>query len=87
VTVTVELFGLARHWSGRRALDVEAATLGEALRQAGLSCPRLVPACIDDGRLQPGFLANVNSGRFTRDPETPLEPGDVVLILSADVGG
>jgi molybdopterin converting factor small subunit len=87
MAVTVEFFGLVRHWTGRPSLTVDASTLGEALNSTAARFPQLNPACICDGRLQPGFLANVNSHRFTTDPQTPLEPGDAVLLLSSDVGG
>ena len=87
MSVTLEFFGLTRHWAGRSSLTVEASTLGEALQAAAAQLPQLKAACIADGRLQPGFLANLNSQRFTTDPQSPLEPGDAVLILSSDVGG
>jgi molybdopterin converting factor small subunit len=86
-TVTVEFFGLVRHWTGAASLKVEAATLGQALIATGTRFPELVPLCIDGGELQPGFLANINSQRFTTDPTVMLEPGDAVLLISADVGG
>jgi molybdopterin converting factor small subunit len=87
MSVTLEFFGLARHWTGSPSLQVEATTLGEALQAAAAEFPQLKAACIADSRLQPGFLANINSQRFTTDSTTPLEPGDAVLILSSDVGG
>jgi molybdopterin converting factor small subunit len=87
MTVTLEFFGLARHWTGRSSLCVEARTLGDALRAASAELPQLIPHCILDGHLQPGFLANINSERFTTDIASLLEPGDAVLILSSDVGG
>lgn len=87
MSVTLEFFGLARHWAGRPSLTVEADTLGEALEAAAAALPQLKSACIAEGRLQPGFLANLNSQRFTTDPDSALAPGDAVLILSSDVGG
>lgn len=85
--VTLEFFGLVRHWTGRPSLAVDAQTLGAALQLVATEFPQLIPICVCDGRLQPGFLANVNGRRFTTDPQTPLESGDSVLILSSDVGG
>jgi molybdopterin converting factor small subunit len=85
--VTLEFFGLVRQWAGRPSLTVEASTLGDALGRAAAEIPQLCPACLLNGRLQPGYLANVNCQRFTTDPATPLDPGDAVLILTADVGG
>ncbi len=85
--VTVEFFGLPRLWAGRPSWTLEASTLGDALRQTAAEFPKLAPACVASGRLQAGFLANINGRRFTTDPETPLASGDAVLILSADVGG
>ena len=50
--------------------------------------PRLAEECFgEDGGLKPGTLANLNGRRFVSDPATRLDPGDALLILSADAGG
>ena len=33
------------------------------------------------------YKLSLNGERFVSDPETPLADGDVLLLLSADVGG
>jgi molybdopterin converting factor small subunit len=87
VTVRIEFYGIPRQRAGVEAIDVEAATLGEAITQAARALPQLAGSCVDGDRLRAGYLANVNTTTFTADPRTPLAPGDVVLILSADAGG
>lgn len=67
-------------------MRMHANTLGQLL--AGLAAE--VPAMNEliEGRfLRASFVANLNGDRFIRDPETPLDEDDRVLILSADAGG
>lgn len=85
--VHVELFGIARHHAGVATLDVEATTLGEALRAAGTLLPALSATCLEGDRLRAGYLANLNGKSFVSDPRTILTAGDSLLILSADPGG
>jgi molybdopterin converting factor small subunit len=87
VAVRVEFFGIARERAGVAAIDVDACTLGDALRAAAAQLPGFGQACLENCRLQPGYLANVNGLAFTADPKMPLQDGDAVLILSADAGG
>lgn len=85
--ITIELFGVPRLRAGRDALDVEAATLGEAFKALASGCPALVPNVVEDGRLKPFYTVAVNGAIASADPATPLADGDVVLLLSADAGG
>ena len=39
------------------------------------------------GAIQEAFKLSLNGERFVSDPETSLIDGDVLLLLSADVGG
>lgn len=87
MTIRVEFFGLARRNAGCAAIDVEAATLGEAIESIGGALPAVAASCFAGRTLKSGYLANLNGKRFTRDPECPLQPGDSVLILSNDMGG
>ena len=87
VSIRVEFYGIPRQRAGVASVDVEAGDLGEALLQICRAVPKLAGSCIEDSRLLPGYLANINGQKFTTDPSTPLQPGDSVLILSADVGG
>jgi molybdopterin converting factor small subunit len=84
--IHVEFFGVPRHRVGRDAIDVEADNLGETLLQAGRRLPEL-GFCLEGNRLKAGYLANLNGRTFVSDPTLSLNPGDCVLVLSADVGG
>lgn len=85
--VVIELFGVPRLRAGRDAVEVEARSLGEALRALGASCPALAPAVVDGERLGAAYLVAVNGLQLTADPRTPLADGDHVVLLSADAGG
>ena len=82
----VEFLGVSRERAGTPELEVHAATLGQLLGLLLVRLPSLAEI-IDDGRLHPAFVANVNGDRFVKDPATPLGDDDHVLILSADAGG
>ena len=89
--VTVEFFGIARRRAGRTRSVVcqglESTRLGAVLLAAAERLPELAGECLDGSRPQDGYLANVNARRFTVDPDTPLQAGDHVVLLSADAGG
>ena len=85
--ITIELFGVPRLRAGRDALEVEATSLGEALTALGAACPALAGAVVHEGRLRSHYLVALNGRQFTADPGTPLAPGDVLVLLSADAGG
>ncbi len=87
MTVQIEFFGIPRTRAGISHVAVEAATLGEALRQVAGLIPGWADTCLAGGQLQRGLIANLNGQRFVSDTNTVLNPGDSVLILSADVGG
>ena len=82
----VEFFGVSRERSGVAERHAQAGTLGELLRTLAADHPALAEL-MTDGRLHPSLAANINGDRFVRDPGTPLDDRDSVLILSADVGG
>ena len=86
-TVTVEFFGVPRLRAGRSELSVEAATLGEALAAVERECIGLRGLRWPDGSLAPQYLASLNGRCFVRDLAHPLDAGEHVLLLSADVGG
>lgn len=85
--VVIELYGVPRLRAGRDALEVEARSLGEALRALGARCPELATTVVKGDRLGPSYLCAVNGRQLTADPATPLADGDVVVLLSADAGG
>ena len=87
MSIRIEFYGIPKQRAGVEAIDVEAATLGEAFQQLSEQLPQFAAACLAKGRLQPSCLANINGENFTTDLQAPLDSGDTVLILSADAGG
>jgi molybdopterin converting factor small subunit len=85
--VTIELYGVPRLRAGTALVLVEAVTLADALDQLARACPSLAGAVVANGRILPAYRLSLNGERFISDPETPLASGDVLLLLSADVGG
>ena len=83
----IELFGIARRRAGTDAVEVEAATLREAVHGLGRACPGLVPEVVEDGRLTGACLASLNGDRFVSDGDTALKEGDTLLILGSQAGG
>lgn len=87
MSVTVEFFGMARRRAGIERLQIDAATLGEALDRLADRLPRGSSEFLCEGRLATGYLASRNGLQFLSDRTAPLADGDSLLILSADVGG
>ena len=77
--------------SGRVSIFTDVSPHGQgtetSFAQIAAALPAMAESCLAHGRLQPGYLANLNGTHFTTDPSTPLSSGDTLLILSADVGG
>lgn len=82
----VELFGVPRERAGIAELELHADTLGQLLSALLVRCPSLADVMSAD-QLCPSVVANLNGDRFVRDPCTPLNDRDCILILSADAGG
>jgi molybdopterin converting factor small subunit len=82
----IEFLGIPRERAVVSEIEVDAASLGQALTQAAVCLPRLSDL-IDGDRLHPSLAANLNGDRFVRDPATPLAAGDRLLLMSADAGG
>ena len=87
MSVQVEFFGIPRQRAGVPSALVTGQRLGEILYELSTIFPKLAETCVDGRRLRPGFVANLNGERFVTDPETALDPGDCLLILTADAGG
>jgi molybdopterin converting factor small subunit len=85
--IDIEFYGVPRLRAGTRLLRLEAATVGQALRELGRVCPALEDPALQSGTVPEFYRLNLNGRRFVSDPETPLEDGDVLLLLSADAGG
>jgi molybdopterin converting factor small subunit len=87
MSIRVEFYGIARQRAGVEFLEVEGETLGDVYDQLHKQLPEFSAACLADGKLRSGFLANINGRTFASVRATPLESGDAVLFLSADAGG
>lgn len=87
VTVKVELFGIPRARAGTACTTAVGNDLGDILSDLATRFPDLAHSCIQGRHLNPGFTANLSGHRFVTDPETLLNDGDSVLILSLDAGG
>jgi sulfur-carrier protein len=85
--VRVELYEVARQLAGTDALEVEATTLGEALRAVAARHPALEGAVISGDHLARHWRASLGGHRFVDDPATPLPAGVSLLLLSALAGG
>ncbi len=85
--VTFELYGVPRIRAGMSRVTVDASTVLEALAGLVHACPKLAGPVVNEGRLGPSFRLSLNGERFVSEPETPLVSGDILILLSADVGG
>jgi sulfur-carrier protein len=85
--VTIELYGVARVRAGIDRVEVEAASIGAAMRALARRCPSLEGAVVREGWLAPSYMIAVNGLQMTADPATPLRDGDALVLLSADAGG
>jgi molybdopterin-guanine dinucleotide biosynthesis protein A/molybdopterin converting factor small subunit len=92
VSVTVELFGVARLLAKTKSvslpLPVEASVAG-VLAALAERLPVLVGRVIDSGgaALVNGYACNINGLNFVRSPSAKVNAGDKIFILSADAGG
>jgi molybdopterin converting factor small subunit len=85
--IAIEFYGVPRLRSGCASLQLEASTVGEALRELGRVQPGMEGSVVRHGTIDHLYKLSLNGDRFVTDPETPLQDGDVLLLLSADVGG
>ena len=76
----IELFGVARARAGCEVVEIEAATLGDALRSLLETFPGLAP---EAGHLR----FNLNGERFVSDPALALGPRDTLVVMGAQAGG
>jgi sulfur-carrier protein len=86
-SVTVELFGLARHRAGRAELTVAGRSVGDLLRAVGRVCPGLSEVVRDDDTLSRQYLVSVDGTHFVEDAAELVPVGSRLLILGADAGG
>lgn len=73
---------------GRRDVECDAATVGEALAQAVAAEPRLRPRIFrDDGRMWAGVFLNGRNINAREGVDTALEDGDTVKVVPPISGG
>ena len=89
---SVELFGVARLLARTSEVSLAlpaGATFAEAFAALAEKLPVLVGQVIspDRTRLVEGYACNVNGLAFARTPTAVVNPGDSLVILSADAGG
>jgi molybdopterin converting factor small subunit len=92
VSVTVELFGVARLITKTRSVALslpEEASLADLLTALAARLPILVGRVIEarGAALVQGYACNLNGLNFVRSPSARINSGDKVFILSADAGG
>jgi molybdopterin-guanine dinucleotide biosynthesis protein A len=92
IPCTVELFGIARLLARTSALALAlpaGATFSDAFAALAEKLPVLVGRVIsaDRTRLIDGYACNRNGLAFVRTPTALVNPGDSLVILSADAGG
>ena len=85
--IEIEFYGVPRLRAGTNRLRLEASSVGQALRELAVACPGLRDSVLPDGRIPSAYKLSLNGECFVSDPQTPLSEGDVLLLLSADVGG
>jgi molybdopterin-guanine dinucleotide biosynthesis protein A len=89
---TVELFGVARLITQTRQVSLalpSGATFSQVFAALGEKLPVLVGRVIspDGSSLVNGYACNVNGLEFVRTSAAKVNPGDSIVILSADAGG
>ncbi len=91
MNIKVEFYGVVRQRTGTAKASVETTTaetrLRDVLGELADRFPALRGECIVGQRLGNGYIANINGSRFVSDPDTALNDGDELMILSADAGG
>ena len=85
--IVIEFYGVPRLRAGIGRMQIEASSLGQALLELGRLCPALEESVLQRGTVLEAYKLSLNCERFVTDPMTPLTEGDVLLLLSADVGG
>lgn len=85
--VAVELFGIPRARAGLAQTSARGSNLGDVLADLAQRFPLLAETCINGRSLRPGYIVNLGTKRFVTAPDTPLDEGDRVLLMSLDAGG
>lgn len=90
--VVVELFGLPRLLAGCSELELELASgarlkdvLSSLARQQASLVGRVLSS--NEQGVLPHYSVSLNGDSFSDDPDTPVHPGDHILIMSTPAGG
>jgi molybdenum cofactor guanylyltransferase len=90
LSVSVELFGVARMLTKTQLVSLDlaqGATLAQVFSSLADKFPVLVGRVINSEGLITGYTCNINGLNFVRAPDTKVNSGDKIFILSADAGG
>ena len=90
ISVSVELFGVARLLAKTQTVPLtlaQGATLADVYTVLAEQLPVLFGRVITSNGLVSGYSCNINGLDFVRAPDTKINSGDKLLILSADAGG
>ncbi len=85
--IHIEFYGVPRLRAGVPRLSLEGVNVGEAIDAMALACPSLSVHVFRGGSVHPAYRLSLNGERFVSDRATPLNDGDTLMLLSADVGG
>lgn len=74
---------------GQRTVEVEAGTVAEAIEQLLARHPSLRERITQDGKLSEFINVYVNERdvRYRDGLDTPVEAGDIIILLPAMAGG
>lgn len=91
MAITVRLPGSLRQWAGgNRLVEVESASVGDALLALADVYPQVGERVLDDSG-QPRHFVNIyvngEDVRLLHGAETPLHDGDEVILAPAVAGG
>ena len=92
VSITVELFGMARIACGRRSLSIETSAEGSVsavVAALARACPELVGRAISEdlSALKESYTFNLNGTSFIDEAAITLKTGDTLLLFSSQAGG
>ena len=91
--VKVEFFGIPARRAGVAETIISLDQDQDSLLLCDLTAlivqrfPGLHPDCIADGEFTSNVRISLNATRFITDPQTILNAGSNLIILSADAGG
>ncbi len=87
--IKLRLFAALRELAGAKEVEVEAASIGEALERLAQRFGERARGILFDkqGEVQPSVLLLVNGEPAEQGPATALRAGDTVAVLLPTAGG